>query len=221
MRSRMAHPAAVAFALIIICACCALPAFAQDTAPAPAPTITAAPASEPPSDLQSAQAPAEEPGKAKHTKRLVLVPAYNMYYPTDAKTKSRFGDSWQSIGLSFAWRDKNTDPRKIELRLDGMGVRGSDRSAYIFPLGIGLSQRLSSSKSVTTYAGVSANVYFGKIKCAPDHVNTGWRMAAGPGAYLGANIGSRVNVQASYYLVSGLGGFGMSGLNLSAHVLLF
>ena len=221
MRSTMTHFAVVAFALLIICACCALPAFAQDATPAP--TITAAPASEAPSDLQTlSPTPAEEASQAKRDKgHLVLVPAFNMYYPSNAKTKARFGDSWPSLGISVAWRDKNTDPRKIELRLDWMGRSNDSVRALVFPLGIGVSQRLSSSKNLVTYAGVSANIYFGKVVSVPDHVNTGWRVTAGPGAYVGANIGSRFNVQASYYGVPSLGGFGLSGFNLSAHIQLF
>jgi len=221
MRSTMTQFAAVAFALLIICACCATPAFAQDTTPAPA--ITTAPASEAPSDLQTAPpATTEETSETKRQKRrLVLVPAFNIYYPSSAKTQNRFGDSWPSIGISVAWRDKNTDPRKIELRLDGMGRSSDSVKALIFPLGIGVSQRLSSSKNFVTYAGVSANVYFGKVVSVPDHVNTGWHITAGPGAYVGANIGSRFNIQASYYGVPSLGGFGLSGFNLSAHIDLF
>lgn len=221
MRSKITHFAAVAFALLIICACCGSPAFAEDTTPAP--TITTAPASDEPSDLQTAPpATTDETYQTEQRKgRLVLVPAFNMYFPSSSKTQDRFGDSWPSIGISVAWRDKNTDPRKIELRLDGMGRSSDTVKALIFPLGIGVSQRLSSSKNLVTYAGVSANLYFGKIVSEPDNVNTGWHIMAGPGAYLGANIGKRFNVQASYYGVPSLGGFGLSGLNLSAHIELF
>jgi len=98
---------------------------------------------------------------------------------------------------------------------------GNDMTAYIFPLGLGISQRLSSSKNFTTYAGVSANLYFGKVVSVPDNVRTGWHVVGGPGAYLGANIGSRFNIQTSYYGVPSLGGFGLSGFSISAHVQLF
>lgn len=221
MRSTVTLFAVMAFALLIVGVCFTLPSFAEDTTPAPA--ISTAPTNETPSGLESAApAPGDEPSPTKREKgRLVLVPAFSMYYPTDAKTQSRFGDAWPSLGLSFAWRDKRTEARKIELRLDGIGTISDDYTAYIFPLGIGISQRLSTSKNLTTYAGVSGNLYFGKVISVPDHVRTGWHMVAGPGVYLGANIGSRFNIQASYYGVPDLGGFGLSGFNLSAHVQLF
>ena len=222
MRSKKSYLVAVASVAIVI-GCCAVPALAQDSTTTTPATI-AAPVSEmPASDLQSTTAaPTDQTGPNEQKKgRLVLVPAFNMYYPTDEKTKNRFGDSWPSIGLSVAWRDQKTDPRKIELRLDGMGRSSDSVKALVFPLGIGLSQRLSTSKNLVTYAGVSANMYFGKVVSDPDHVNTGWKVTAGPGAFLGANIGSRFNIQASYYGVPSLGGFGMSGFNLSAHVQLF
>lgn len=223
MRSTKTWLAALSLVLFVLSVCCIGPAIAQDTTTT-APTMTTAPATEPPSDLQTAAPtqPTDQPEQTKQSKRrLVLVPAFNMYYPTDAKTKARFGDSWPSIGLSVAWRDKKTDPRKIELRLDGMGRSSDSVKALVFPLGIGISQRLSSSKNLTTYAGVSGNLYFGKVVSDPDSINTGWRMVAGPGAYVGANIGDRFNVQASYYGVPSLGGFGLSGFNISAHIQLF
>lgn len=221
MRSTMTRFVVAAFALLVICACSAVPAFAEDNT-APAPMIIAAPASEAPSDLQDVTtAPTEETEQTRRKGRLVLVPAFNMYYPSSSKTQDRFGDTWPSIGVSFAWRDKNVDPRRIELRLDGMGRSSDSVKALIFPLGIGVSQRLSSSDNFVTYAGVSANIYVGKVISVPDGVNTGWRLRAGPGAFVGANIGKRINVQGSYYGVPSLGGFGLSGFNLSAHIELF
>lgn len=220
MRSILTHFVLLACALFIICACCVSPVSAQATTD---PLVTVGPASDAPStDLQSVTtAPTEETPQEKKKGRLVLVPAFNLYYPSDSKTQSRFGDSWPSIGISVAWRDQPMDPRKVELRLDGMGRSGDGRKALVFPLGIGVSQRLSSSKNLVTYAGLSANAYFGKVVSDLDGVNTGWKIKAGPGAFLGANIGSRFNVQASYYVVPSLGGFGLSGFNLSAHVQLF
>lgn len=221
MHSRMTYVAVLASVIIILCACFAVPAIADDNTTS-APTITTGPVTGGPSDLQTAPPASEQPQQPQSKKgRLVLVPAFNMFHPTDSKTQARFGDSWPSIGLSVAWRDRNMDPRKIELRLDGMGRSSDSVKALIFPLGIGVSQRLSSSKNLVTYAGVSANLYFGKVESVPDKVNSGWHVTAGPGAYVGANIGSRINVQASYYGVPSIGGFGMSGFNISAHVQLF
>lgn len=220
MRSILTHFAAVALALFVIFACCVIPAVAEDnttTAPIVTQTATTAPA-----DLQSEMpTSADEPQQDQKKGRLVLVPAFNMFYPSSGKTQDRFGDSWPSIGLSVAWRESGLDPKKIELRLDGMGRSGDKVKALIFPLGMGVSQRLSQSKNVVTYAGVSANVYIGKVVSELDNVNTGWKLRFGPGAFLGANIGSRFNIQASYYGVPSLGGFGLSGFNLSAHVQLF
>ena len=108
----------------------------------------------------------------------------------------------------------------MELRLDGMAESSNTTSAYIFPIGLGKTTRLTSTKSVVTYAGVSANLYIAKIQSVPDDVNSGWQFRVGAGALLGANIGPRLNVQAAYYLVPSIGGFALSGLNLSAHVAL-
>lgn len=220
MRSTVTHLIAAIFALFVICAC-VVPVSAEETVTTD-PFAASAPASAAPSSAQAVTVePAEDPQQEGRKGRLVLVPAFNMYYPSDSKTQDRFGSSWPSIGLSVAWRDKNTDPKKIELRLDGMGRSGDKVKALVFPLGIGISQRLSSSDNLVTYAGVSANVYFGKVVSELDGVNTGWKIKAGPGAFIGANIGSRFNIQASYYGVPSLGGFGLSGFNLSAHVQLF
>lgn len=197
----------------------ALPSRAEDAA-APAVTESAQSAAVQPADpAQPDDQGNTQPDQPKKEKRrLVLMPAFNDFFPTDSKTKSRFGSSWPSLGLALAWRGKNTDPQKIELRLDGVARKVSGASAYIFPIGMGYTTRLSSSKSFTTYAGVSANAYVGKLQSDFEAVDTGWRFRVGAGALVGANIGSKVNVQAAYYAVPSLGGFSLSGLNLSAHI---
>ncbi len=219
MRATLTQLAAAALAIAAICVCFAAPALAEDTTPAP--TVTVDTVSQPPSDLASEMPTSSAEPRGQRDGRLVLVPAFNMFYPSDSKTQERFGDSWPSIGLSVAWRERGLDPKKIELRLDGMGCSGDKVKALVFPLGMGVSQRLSSSDNFVTYAGVSANLYISKVVSELDGVNTGWKLRFGPGAFLGANIGERFNLQASYYVVPSLGGFGLSGFNLSAHVQLF
>ncbi len=166
--------------------------------------------------LQAPAAPADQPKNDK--RRLTILPAVNVYFPSDSKTTNRFGDSWTSLGFALAYQSENMDPRKIELRLDGMAQNSNTTSAYIFPIGMGINTILSSSKTATTYAGITANAYIAKLESVPDNVDTGWKIKPGASALIGANIGSKFNVQASYYFVPKLGGFDLSGLNVSAHI---
>ena len=213
------HLAVVPLVLLIICTCAALPALAEENANAAPASVTATQDSPSTDGMQAPAQPDEESNPpAKEKRRLVLMPSFNSYAPSDSKTQDRFGSSWQSIGLAVAYKTRNMDPRKIEFRLDGIAQKSSLTSAYVFPVGLGLNKILSSSKSLTTYAGATANLYIAKVKSIPDAVDTGWQLKGGAGALMGANLGQKLNVQASYYLIPKLGGFDLSGFNVSAHI---
>ncbi len=214
--SKYARLLLAAFVLLVISATVAISAPASDsTTTAPPETVQSAP---PDDSLQSPAQPAEQPNPDDYKRRLTLLPAVNVYFPSDSKTQSRFGDSWTSFGLSVAYKSKHMDPRKIELRLDGMAESSDTTSAYIFPIGMGVNTILSTSKTATTYAGVTGNLYVAKLESTLDGVDTGWKLKPGASALIGANIGSRFNIQASYYYVPELGGFDLSGFNISAHI---
>jgi len=218
MRSKYVYLVFAVCALVAICAAAAI------SAPVEKPEDSTAPAtvqSEKSNDtLQSPAQPADKPNQDDNKRRLTLLPALNIFYPSNSKTQNRFGSSWTSLGLAVAYKSKHMDPRKIELRLDGMAENSKYTSAYIFPIGMGVNTILSTSKTATTYAGVTGNVYIAKLESVLDGVDTGWKLKPGASALIGANIGSRVNVQASYYFVPKLGGFDLSGFNVSAHVAL-
>lgn len=216
-RSRMTYLAVVGAALLLVCMLAGMPACAEDANAAPA-AVTSTSAD---STTAPAQPADEATPPAKEKRRLILMPAFNSYFPSDSQTQKRFGSSWPSIGLSLAYKTKNMDPRKIELRLDGMAENSKLTSAYIFPVGLGFNTILSSSNNLTTYAGLTGNLYIAKIKSLPEAVNTGWQFKAGAGALVGANIGKKLNVQGSYYMIPSLGGFKMSGFNVSAHIQLW
>lgn len=218
MHSKKTYLAVAGLMMLLAALWAGLPVYAaEDNTPADS-TVTAAPASQPPVGVQPAE---EEQTSETSKKRLVLLPAYNIYFPSGSKAQERFGDSWPAWGISLAWRDKNTDPKRIELRLDGIGAVTNRAKVRIFPIGIGISQRIFTTKKMVSYVGVSGNLYIGKVRSSLDHVDTGYKLTGGPGAFLGLNVGSRFNVQASYYAVPKIGGFGLSGFNVSAHYMLF
>jgi hypothetical protein len=210
IRSKYAGLVLMTLALLVISTVAVMSA-AESTTTAPPETIQSAP---PDSGLQ----PPAQPNPDDNKRRLTLLPALGVYFPSDSKTQSRFGDSWTSLGLAVAYKTRHMDPRKIELRLDGMAENSDTTSAYIFPLGMGVNTILSTSKTATTYAGLTTNVYIARLESTLDGVDTGWKLKPGASALVGANIGSRFNIQASYYYVPKLGGFDLSGLNISAHV---
>lgn len=160
---------------------------------------------------------ASQSPQPKEKRRLVLMPSFNSFSPSNSKTRDRFGSSWPSVGFALAYKTQNMDPRKIEFRLDGIAEKSDTTSAYIFPVGLGVNKVISSSKRFTSYTGLTANLYIAKLNSTPDHVDTGWQFKAGAGALMGANVGQKLNVQASYYLIPDLGGFNLSGFNVSAH----
>lgn len=234
-RSGKACLALATFALVLISAIAAVPVFAEgsclnavalgtkggehvalsgDTDRAPA-SADALQLSASPNGMD---APAQPSPKPKEKRRLVLMPSFNSFSPSDSKTQNRFGSSWPSIGFALAYKTQNMDPRRIEFRLDGIAQSSATTSAFVFPVGIGVNKIMSSSKQATTYAGLTANLYIAKLKSLPDNVDTGWQVKPGAGALVGANIGQKLNVQASYYLIPDLGGFNLSGLNVSAHL---
>lgn len=212
VRSTTTYLVILILALLVVCFA-AVPALAEDSANAAPPAVNSAQDSHP----TGMDVPAQ-PAPTKEKRRLVLMPSFNSFSPSDSKTQSRFGSTWRGIGLAVAYKTKNMDPRKIEFRLDGIAERSNLTSAYVFPIGFGVNKILSSSESVTTYAGLTANLYVAKLKSVQDNVDTGWQFRAGAGALVGANLGKRVNVQACYYLIPELGGFNLSGFNVSAHL---
>ncbi len=216
-RSAETRIALVALAWLAIGLFAAVPAMAQDNADTAQTSVTAV-QSPFTSDGTAAPALASQSPQPAEKRRLVLMPSFNSFSPSDSKTRDRFGSSWPSIGLALAYKTQDVNPRRIEFRLDGIAQRSDTTSAFIFPVGLGINKVLSSSKSFSSYTGLTANLYIAKLESTPDGVDTGWQFKAGAGAIFGANVGQKLNVQASYYLIPELGGFKLSGFNVSAHL---
>lgn len=183
----------------------AMPAWAQNTVDQPA--------------ADSTQVPDDTNKPKQESRRWTLVPAFNVYMPTDSRTKDTFGNNWFSCGLALSMKSNNAQPGRLEIHLDGAASRGDGRRAYVLPLGIGYAHRLTKPKPVSTYVGACANLYVMKLRSDYDNVDTGWCGRGGASLLFGVNVNSKVNVQLSYYAIPKLDSFDLSGMNLSAHVM--
>ena len=162
------------------------------------------------------------PPKGPHYRQFSIGPEVGLFLPTDSKTRSRFGDSWFSIGIGIGDIIPPRHGGDLSLDLNVISQAGDNRHAYLIPVGVQYRQALNrgqtvnSTSSVVPYIGVSADVVFADVRSPVDDAHSGLRTTGGGSVFIGTSLTSRAFVEARYLAVGSTEHFNLSGFDLSA-----
>ena len=188
-------------------------ASAQNADSPTAPTAVIAPAP------QAETAPQQESQTTDQTKkknRFRIGPEIGVFLPTSSQTRSQFGSSWVSLGVGLGSIGQVPKKGQTSLDLQVLYQSRGDNHAFLAPIGVGYRTALSQSGSVTTYVGVTGDIYLADLRSADYNVHSGLRTGFGGSVLLGVNSGESGFLEARYLAVSKIKGFDLSGLNLTA-----
>lgn len=189
-----------------------------DTAPPTA--ATPPPMTDPAPVVEPTPAPPEQttpaPAPAPRRNRFRIGPEVGLYLPTSSKTRSEFGSSALSLGIGLGSINKISTRGQTTLDLQVIYQSRSDNHLFLAPLGVGYRKAFSQNSATTTYAGVTADLYFADLRSGKYDVHSGVRTAFGGSVLAGINFSESGYFEARYLIVSRIRGFDLSGVNLTA-----
>ena len=152
-----------------------------------------------------------------------VSPSLIGYFPTSGKTKCAFGDSWWGVGVTINPQAFGIDNVLEEFGNAELypflayyhGEKGNNE-AHIIPLGVDARWRLFRDRSddFRPYAGIGAFIAGVKFNICPLNYDCGWKGTFGGRAFIGFDLSSWFNLQASYNWMSDVGGFDFSGFEI-------
>ena len=154
--------------------------------------------------------------QTKKKNRFRIGPEVGVFLPTSSQTRSQFGSSWVSLGVGVGSIGKIPKTGQTSLDLQILYQTRGDNHAFLAPIGIGYRTALSQNGSLTTYAGITGDIYLADLRSADYNVHSGLRTGFGGSVLLGVNSGDNAFFEARYLAVSQIKGFDLSGLNLTA-----
>jgi hypothetical protein len=188
---------------------------AQTPAQGPMPTQdqTQSPAQTPPSTkaLPPSQTPSlAQPQAASHPE-LYLAVSYGVFSPTSSTTRSRFGSTWQQLGLGWF---EAVRPRKWSPVVDiTWFAHSSEGSAFLAPLTVGVERGFSQSGSLRPYAAVRVGAFYGNAHAA-EFGASGSTIGFNANASLGVIFEQRYFVEARYDYFTRFASSDFSGLSI-------
>lgn len=149
-------------------------------------------------------------------KRYRFGPQLGMYFPTDERTRNRFGGSWTNLGIGIG--GVPDAPQEGRLAFDAYVIYNSRgrNQALIAPVGVSYRRSLSNSSSVMPYIGGNASLYITDIRSEIDGVRAGIRATPGASIMGGLAVGQGGYFEARYHFIPEVSSFQLSGLNLTA-----
>ena len=195
-------------------------AYAQGTDTPPAPPVVTAPADTttpaPAETTHPAGATAPQAQPPKKRPRFRIGPELGVYLPTSSKTRDQFGSTWVTLGLGLGSIGQITSKGQTSFDLQILYQTKDDNHVFLAPLGVGYRTAISQNGPETTYVGITADLYLADLRSADYNVHSGIRTGGGGSVLLGENFGDSGYLEARYLYVSGIKGFDLSGLNLTA-----
>ena len=140
-----------------------------------------------------------------------------VFFPTSAKVRDRFGDSWYGFGLSFGGSGCPSCPT-LGTDFAFVSRDSGNNYVYLLPVGVSYIYPLPATANVVPYVGVGADLVFSDILSIPDNVHAGIRMGTELGLITGIAFFQNWQLQARYNFLSPIAGFDFSGLSLSTSV---
>jgi hypothetical protein len=209
---RFSIPRYSAFATISLFPLLAGTAFAQQTAPPPPPVEN------PPNPPASLAAPAPTEKAAAPSRRIRFGPQLGLYFPTNSRTRNRFGSTWTNIGIGIG--SISDIHRSGRLALDVSFIsntRSSDAKIFLAPIGLSYSIGLGKQTQPTAaYAGVSANLVIASLRSDLDGLPSRTSATGGASLFLGTRFSESGYVEARYNAFGKIRSFDLSGINLTA-----
>ncbi|MCE5197829.1 MAG: hypothetical protein ABFD54_09370 [Armatimonadota bacterium] len=215
---------------------------ARASATAGAPKQTVEPKSKPVQEVKPVAAPVQEPSKPSVStvaaepaqphrtinqtmsppqpkkRKFRLDPAVSVYYPTSDKTVDTFGNGWLGFGISFGLDDEIVRKDSFDLRIEGIAKNDDDGHAFIIPIGVAYTHRMSAGRKFKPYLGAGVSAYVADIESQTDNVDSGTKVTPGASVFVGTSIGSAVRIEANYYAISDVEDYDLGGVKLSASV---
>jgi hypothetical protein len=192
-----------------------VPAFAQGT-----PAGGTTPESDPPAastqPQEKTQDKPEDAPEPKTRRRFHVGPDFGAYFPTSAKTRARFGQSWQQFSLGLGTISRPSDGGAVTLDFTVLtNSKGRDR-ATILPLGLQYRRSLDVfGGRVRPYVGASAGLMLAQLRSREEGLTSRMRGGYGGGAALGLTFGDRGYLEAGYRAATRIRGFDVSGASVS------
>ncbi len=195
-------------------------AYAQDAPTTPDTTAGAVdvPAASMPEATPQATPVTEEGADPPKSRGFRLGPEVGLYFPTNSRTRDRFGDAWLSLGLGFGPISGITSKGQLGFDLSLNYQQHNGNRVLLLPVGLGYRVALTQNPEAKTipYAGVTGDVYLADVSAPVDNVHSGLRAGGGGSVLLGVNFGQTGNLEARYQFVSHIQSFDFSGLSLRA-----
>ncbi len=141
-----------------------------------------------------------------------------VFFPTSAKVRGRFGQSWSGYGLSIVSGCRCPSCPTVGVDINFASRTSGSNYVYLLPVGVSYIYPLPVGANVLPYVGAGADLVFSDIRSIPDGVQSDIRMGAEFGLITGIVIFRNWQLQARYNFLSPLAGFDFSGLNLSVSV---
>lgn len=182
---------------------------------APAPVAPEEPPAQPREVLVRAQPDGPRPPVKQ---RLRVGPNLELYLPTSAKTRDRYGSSWFGLGVGLGSVRQEGLLGTLSGEVYLLHNKDNGHEAYIIPLGVAYRRALLDRVDVRPYAGASVNLVLGNFNSPTDGIPWGLRAAGGGSALAGVTFGQAGYVEARYLLTSKMRGMDFSGLNLTAGI---
>lgn len=146
---------------------------------------------------------------------VALLPEVSLYYPTASKTRGRFGDSWNNIGLCLRLTGNSDAQDQVGLHISSLAQSNGDGHLRMTPIRLTYTHGLSAGKKLSPYVGVGASAVFLSLTSSPDNVRTGEHCLPSASLFAGVKFGSAGFAQASYNAMPSLKGFNLSGVGVS------
>lgn len=168
--------------------------------------------------------PAPAPSDQSHPRHFPKIGIdLGAFFPTDAKTRNRFGSVWTSVGLGIGSADAPPSAGRFTLDIGLTAETNGSNYAYVLPVGIAYRRAFSAQSAETRplfvqYYGVSLDAIGVDLRSKQDNVNSGVELTGGGSITLGTTVGRSAFVEARYSEIAKVEGFDLSGLGLTAGV---
>ncbi|MBW3621984.1 MAG: hypothetical protein KY468_01080 [Armatimonadetes bacterium] len=161
--------------------------------------------------------PVEEPPRPPR-QRFRIGPEVGVYFPTSSEVRDLFGGSWVTFGLGFGGVGGADPGGRLEPDITFIYKNSADGHIFMAPLGVGYRKALNRNpeSSSTPYAGASANLILADVQSQINNVDTNLKAVAGGSVFAGVSFRDRAYVEARYRMTGRVGGFNLSGMQVSA-----
>jgi hypothetical protein len=213
-------------ALFLFCGSCPARAQATDvdtpvertTPVTPVEPVTPAEPTEPAQPREVLVKTQPEGPKKREKSRLRIGPELELFMPSSAKTRDRFGNNWFGLGVGFGsvHQEGLLGTWSAEFYLMQNSHHGN--KAYVAPLGVAYRRALVDRQGTRPYVGASVDLILADFVSRTDGIPWGLRAGGGGSVLAGATFGKKGFVEARYLATSSIKGLNFSGLDLTGGV---